>query len=183
MELVSVLRSYAAALDLPDENTRGRLTTAVAASELLDRLHHAADPTALVSALARAELDTPLVVLARSIASARQVADALRKADWRVLDRLATLDGPDAESVRRTLRTEAAADENAAPLGDALAKARDRTLALIVEPASPTSRPAPSTMSVRGRRDAVLAQLRDALGADDRIEVTYRILDPADDDR
>jgi nucleotide-binding universal stress UspA family protein len=141
--------------------------------------------------LAQAELDTPLVVLGRSISSAHQVADALRQADWQVLDRLAALDGPDAGSIRRTLRTAAAADENAAALRDALAKARDRTLALLVVPDPPKPAPKPppmpppmpTTTSIRGRRDDVLARLRDALGVDDRVEVTYRLLGSADDDR
>lgn len=184
-ELVSVLHSYRSRLDLPDEHNRGRLATAVEASELLDRLHRAPDPTALVTALAGPQLDAPLVVLGKSIASAREVADALRQADWRVLDRLATLDGPEADAVRHTLQTAAAADENAASLRDALAKARDQTLALIVEPEPPDkSRPTPpSSRSLRGRRDEVLDQLRQALAADDRVEVSYRVLDPGDDGR
>ena len=72
-------------------------------------------------------------------------------------------------------------------LVDALAKARDRTLALLVVPdppkPAPKPPPMPTTTSIRGRRDDVLARLRDALCADDRVEITYRLLGSADDDR
>ena len=193
LELVSVLQNYSRVLQLPHDDTPGRLATAIAASELLDRLHRASDPVALVSALAGAELDVPLVVLGRSISSSSQVADALRQADWRVIDRLAGLDGPEAESVRHTLHTAAAADENAAPLRDALGKARDRTLALLVEPVPPRPPPSPPppalpARSVRGRRDEALTRLReamlsDALGEDDRVEISYRVLGRGDDGR
>jgi hypothetical protein len=43
--------------------------------------------------------------------------------------------------------------------------------------------PTPAATSIRGRRDDVLARLRGALGADDRVEITYRLLGSADDDR
>jgi len=193
LELVSVLQNYSRVLQLPHDDNPGRLATAIAASELLDRLHRASDPVALVSALAGAELDVPLVVLGRSISSSSQVADALRQADWRVIDRLAGLDGPEAESVRHTLHTAAAADENAAPLRDALGKARDRTLTLLVEPVPPRPPPSPPppalpARSVRGRRDEALTRLReamlsDALGENDRVEISYRVLGRGDDGR
>ncbi len=181
-ELVAVLDAYRERLGLaPDA---ARIITAEAASALVEQLHRCPDPTALVRALASATVDVPLVVLSKSLISASVVADALRQADWQVLDQLPGLDRPEAEPIRQTLRNKAGADENAAVLRDALAEARRRTLELIIkrDPPKPAAPPPPPTgvRTVRGRRDEVLAELRRELPAGAQVEITYRIVTAGD---
>jgi hypothetical protein len=185
-ELIAVLDTYRERLGVSADAPR--LATAEAASTLLETLHRAPDPTALVRALAAATVDVPLVVLSRSLQSASTVADALRHADWQVLDQLPALDRPEAEPVRDTLRRKASADENAAALRDALTEARQRTLDLIVTRPAPTPAPPPpsppqGTRTVRGQRDEVLAALDRELPAGAQIEVTYRIVTPGESSR
>jgi hypothetical protein len=86
-----------------------------------------------VTTLAQVPDDVKPVVLGKSLMSALQVASALRDAKWEVLDRLRTLTQPEAEPIRETLRSDAAANELAAPLAKALAQARSRTLRLIMK--------------------------------------------------
>ncbi len=182
-ELIAVLDSYRDRLGVdPDA---ARLATAEAASALLETLHRCPDPTALVRTLAAATIDIPLVVLSRSLISAPTVADALRHADWQVLDQLPGLDRPEAEPVRDTLRRKASADENAAALRDALAEARRRTLDLIVTRPAPAPPPVPppppnGARTVRGQRDEVLATLARELPAGAQVEITYRVLAPGE---
>ncbi|GEL17286.1 hypothetical protein [Pseudonocardia asaccharolytica] len=193
-DLLAVLESMLPRLEVPNEPVAPRLHTAETGMRLLDALRRADGPTELVAALAREPIDVPLVTLSRSLSSAATVAQALRDADWQVLDRLSSLDHPDADPVRETLRTGAATNENAASLAEVIAEARRRVLDLIVvaapgrpprparspQPAqSPPVGPAPGPARVRtlrGRRDEVLAQLREVLPRGVDVEITVRVL-------
>jgi hypothetical protein len=151
---------------------------------LLATVRRAAESAQLVTAMAEAEIDVPLVTLGRSLTSAAQVAQSMRSADWQVLDQLQKLEDPAADQVRNTLRTGAATNEDAAPLATVLAEARRRTTDLIVKPPVPPPPllPLPSRRNVvtlTGTREQVHSRLQSDLPAG-RLEVTYRVLGDGD---
>ena len=186
-ELLAVLESSLERLGVPAEPKAPRLRTAEVGVELLDALRRAGEPTELVEAIASVTLDMPLITLSRSLSSAAQVTEALRNADWQVLDQLthghADTEGI-REGIRETLRAGAAANEDASPLAKVLTDARKRLLDLIIvtppppQPPPPVPQPpvAPRTRVVRGRRDRALAELHDLIPEDATVEISYRIL-------
>lgn len=198
-DLVAVLEEQLPRLGVDADSAR--LRTARVADKLETRLRRAAGPVELVEALATAELDdVPLKTLGKSLHSAAQVADALRGADWQVLDQLATMGQAGADQTRDTLRTGASSNEDASPMATVLTAARKRTLDLVLPsaqpPAQPPARPsAPRTVGVevsepngraasatlRGVSEEVLTQLRNALPEGARVEISYRVLTDGDD--
>lgn len=182
-DLVAVLEEQLPRLGVGDGSPR--LHTAATAQRLLAELRRADGSAALVTALATAEIDMPLVTLGRSLSSAAQVAQTLRTTEWQLLDQLRTLGVDGARAVRDTLRTGASTNEDAAPMAGVLSEARKRTLELIVVTPQPPSPPPPSPpphpeRSFRGAREDVLDRLRDAVPDGARVEVTYRILGDGD---
>ncbi len=190
-ELLAVLESSLGRLGVPEQPIPPRRHTAETAVRLLDGLRRAADPAELVEALAAAAIELPLTTLSRSLCSAAAVVGVIRNADWQVLDQLGTLDHPRAPGVRETLRTGAAANEDASPLAKVVDGARRSTIEMIVErrgtekppappvapPPPPPLSPAPSGRTLRGRREQVLGELRALLPEDADVEISYRILD------
>ncbi|GDY33047.1 phage resistance protein [Gandjariella thermophila] len=182
VELVEMLEEYADRLGLDTSASTGRYATAVTGSRLLTDLYQVNDPTELVAALARADLrGIEPVVISRSLESARAVSDALRRADWDVLDHLKD---PRAADVRETLRRNANANEQAASLARALDTAKRELIKILFTPEPPLPPPPPPPQgpegSVTGTLDTVLAALRSFAeehpGA--RIEVRYRAVGP-----
>ena len=116
-----------------------RVRTARAGRGLVDALTGARDGVALVAALA-ADPGVGDDVLARSLASAVEVTDTLRRTQWDVLD----LVEPELPA-RAGLREAAAADELVAPLGAALQTAVREVLAEVRrrkgDPPAPPPRP------------------------------------------
>jgi hypothetical protein len=150
-ELLAVLETSLPRLGVRAEPAAARLRTAETSVRLLDALRRAGDPTDLVEALAAVPIDMPLITVSRSLSSAAQVTQALRNADWQLLDQLATLDTPAARMARESLATGAAANEDASPLAKALMDARKRVLDLIVTPPSPSPDPHPRRHTLRRR--------------------------------
>ncbi|MBA2323953.1 MAG: hypothetical protein H0V92_08095 [Pseudonocardiales bacterium] len=184
-DLVAVLGELLPQVGVDLDDHPARVHTAEVGERLLGALRRADGPAALVSALARAEVDVPLVTLGKSMSTASEVAQALRSADWQMLHQLQRLDVPGAEQIRDTLRIGAVTNEDAANLAKLLREARDRTLDLIVVPApaprpTPPRPPTPDTVTLTGTRDEVLGRLRETLPERGRIEVTYRRLDDGD---
>ncbi|WP_300007713.1 PglY protein [Pseudonocardia sp.] len=140
-ELVTLLEQYLPRLGvpLPPDQDRpdqarpepARLALAGAADRLLTELRGAEDPSGIVTVLAQAPIEHPLVSLGRTLSTAGAVAETLRGADWQVLDRLRDLARPGAAPLRETLAAGASAGEDAAPLHTVLAAARTGTLNLI----------------------------------------------------
>jgi hypothetical protein len=198
-DLAAVLDEMLPRLGVNLEERPARVHTADVAQRLLATLRHADGPAALVSALARQEIDVPLVTVGKSLSSAAHVAQALRDADWPLLDRLTSLQGEAAEEVRRTLRLGAAANEDASPLARVLRTARDGVLKVIADTGREQSRdaevrdersdrdavrggdregdrPASATRTYVGRRNKVVSEITAAVSEDVEIEVTLRVL-------
>ncbi|MGH3766430.1 MAG: hypothetical protein ACRDTX_15000 [Pseudonocardiaceae bacterium] len=188
-DLLAVLESSLGRFGVPEQPMAPRRHTAETAVRLLDALRRAGAPAELVEALAAATIDIPLITLSKSLSSAAQVAEVVRNTDWQVLDQLATLDHPGAQGVRETLRTGAAANEDASPLAKVVDGARRRIIDMIVArpapekktvPPPPVAPPEPSRRTLRGRREQVLGELRTLLPADAEVEISYRILGDGD---
>ena len=189
-DLLAVLESSLGRFGVPEQPMAPRRHTAETAVGLLDALRRAAAPAELVEALAAATIDMPLITLSKSLSSAAHVAEVVRNTDWQVLDQLATLDHPGSQGVQETLRTGAAANEDASPLAKVVDGARRRTIEMIVKrpitenkavpPPLPGARPGPVRRTLRGCREQVLGELRTLLPADVEVEISYRILGDGD---
>ncbi|MDN5750474.1 MAG: hypothetical protein L0H64_18515, partial [Pseudonocardia sp.] len=158
-ELVAVLEELMPRLGAGSDEVAARRHTAEVGGRLLAALRRADGPAGLVSVLAGEAIDVPLVTLGRSLSSAAQVAQSLRNADWNVLDLLPTLQGDAAATIRRTLRTGAATNEDAAPMAKALRDARDGVLAVLAGLDDERRR---RETEERARRDAEDRARRDA---------------------
>ncbi len=146
-----LLRDHADALGIADGALRP--ATAREAAELLARLDGTREDTALVRALAAAEPAASDEVLGRAIASAPGVVEALRAADWTLLDSVRGFTeradgvGQRAKALLTELAETAAAEEFSRPLAPTLAQARSRALELVTEAARESAPSPPPSMS------------------------------------
>jgi hypothetical protein len=116
-------------LGLPENSPRGRLPTARACAQLTESLNRAADRVGLVTSLASASLPATQEVLAKSLAQAASVAQALQGFRWERLiplfdaARLTDQRGRAAATILDDLRSAVAADEFERRLTPALSDA------------------------------------------------------------
>jgi hypothetical protein len=103
-ELATLLRRHAAQLGLDPAAETGRLATATRLVELLDQLTQETDDVVLVELLASADLGSANdTTVSKSITTARDVATALTRTQWSVLDAVAKLTDDRAEHSRSIL--------------------------------------------------------------------------------
>ncbi len=156
------LTAHGVLLELDDSSPR--MQTTARARDLVSALAAAETSVARVEALAQFDLPAESQTVGRAIASAGDVAAALRGADFTLIDRLPTLAGERAARALSALRDVALQAELHAPLHDALAAARNEALAIIADD--------PEDKARRDREDAERKAREEA----DRIEreETYR---------
>ena len=144
-----------------------RLRTAETAVRLLDALRRAAGRPSWSRPWASATIEMPLITLSKSMSSAAQVADAVRNADWQVLDQLPTLEGPGRRGVRDTLRPARRRTRTRRPAQGPSRDARRRSWMIVV--ARRSARPSHPPRRIRSAQDPVVlpaaVRRRDAPGA------------------
>jgi hypothetical protein len=201
-DLVDQLERHAKSLGLDPASPTGRLATARRAADLLDDLVRKGPAVEIVERLARADLGESVDVVAKSISSAKDVAQALATAPWDNFDRIRRLSGTYAVEAEKILsRLSAVARDDESPvtsLADALRDAASVACALLdrvienettrkPDPApDSTSRqpdkvvpvPAGSRTVVSGGLDQVIAELRAFTEANPgtTIEVSWRVV-------
>lgn len=127
--LVAALTEHADLLDL--DGPDGRLNTARRALDLCTAIASESDAVATIDLVAGFDLGEQPAVVARSLATASEVAAEVRGAQWAVLSELPRL-LPEGEPVLARLRTAARAEELHTPLGQALNAATASTTQLLV---------------------------------------------------
>ncbi|NYH41342.1 hypothetical protein HNR22_001069 [Micromonospora jinlongensis] len=121
-------------LGIDQASPSGRLATARAAADLLERLATGRTAVEIIERLARAELAGPADRVGRSIKSAAQVSAELAGAAWDNFEIIAGLGEPyavEASAILAELRRVGQADELTAPLSPALRRAQSDAVALI----------------------------------------------------
>lgn len=131
IDLVSELEAHSDVLGLGDVSPR--LGTARRAQDLAEALRDAADHVARIRVTAEFHLPDELQPLARSLASAADVAAALQGANWQLLNQLPTLSGERAVNALTTLRGAAESEQMHADLAPALSAAADEVTQILVE--------------------------------------------------
>ena len=199
-DLVEPLQRVYEVIGLDGSAQTGRLATARAAADLLNRLRHAGDPVRLINTFATTELPATDAAVARSLKSAQEVAGALNAFRWTRLEplrRAETGGDPDAAAagILRDLRQALHADELVRPLRQALQRADDAIFDWLAaqRPAPPASpgdatvtvtagpqRPRPDGSARRARGQdpgPVLAELRSFLSShpDEDVIIEWRI--------
>ncbi len=135
--LVTELARHAGTLGL--DQAAPRLVTARAAAKLLNQLAALTDATALLRALAQADLPHDGVIYRASLDSARNLAYQIAALKWDVIDRTLALTGgggPDAERasvIAQELRAAARRDEHESGLSDALRAADTAATGLLLD--------------------------------------------------
>ncbi|GLZ79453.1 hypothetical protein Afil01_42600 [Actinorhabdospora filicis] len=124
-----------------------RLATAEATLKLVTALGPIEDPTALVKALAAAELPADTAVYRKSLDTASTVAHDLRMAQWPILGSLVTTSGSDeaSASLLELLRGTAAADEQGKALAPVLRQVTKEATELLARRAVQDPAPGPAT--------------------------------------
>lgn len=130
--LVEALKRRASELGVPAD--AARLQTAVAAEQLVDRVGATTSSLEAVQALAGADVPTSDQALGSSISQAERLHRALDDDRWTVLDTLRATRPDGADSVLAGLADVLGRDEFAAPLGEAIAAAYQRGVALLAPP-------------------------------------------------
>jgi len=148
-ELVTLLESHAVALGINAEGAGSRLDTAARVRDLLGALAGESDPIERVELLAAFDLPNEARHFARSIATATDVAQALRDADWEAMRAAASLGRTDVDAALTAAREAASHDELVSPLSQKLAEA-SRLSRLAVLPPDPGPRPVPVPAPVPG---------------------------------
>jgi hypothetical protein len=144
--LVSELGRHADILGLAGDSPR--LATARAAANLANQLAGMTEPTAVLRALARADLPRDAAFYHASLHTARDLAGRLAGLNWQVLTQvaaLATEGGPDAgraSLIIEELRAAARRDEQEIALGQALRAADKAATDLLLDIARRPARPA-----------------------------------------
>ncbi len=147
--LVDRLERHAVQLGLEVEAGTGRLHTARRALDLLESLDDPRAGAEIVTRLAGADLGGPADRTARSIKSARHVADVLASAPWDNFEMIARLGEPhraEAQNILDVLSRVAHNDELTESLPSALAATRADATALlrrVLPTPTPTPRPTP----------------------------------------
>ncbi|MFJ8834305.1 hypothetical protein [Micromonospora aurantiaca] len=148
----------------------GRLATARAAADLLERVTRADTAKETVEQLARAELAGPADRIGKTISSAGEVGAALVSASWDNFEIIGGLSEPyaaRAEAILGDLRRAAQADELTTPLASALRRTQSEATALLREsvtpPPPPTLPPLPPGPSVVRRRRVAAPEISSAV--------------------
>jgi hypothetical protein len=166
VELVAELERHARRLGLDPAATSGRIATARAALELVERLRGCRDDLELTGMLAAAKLPSTDEAVAKSLRTAAEVAARLRSTNWALLegiDKLADDRLARALDILDALRAAAGYDEFAASLGDALATAeREATRLLtaappVTQPRPPRQPPPPPAGKAAAREERIVA--------------------------
>lgn len=110
-----------------------RLGTARRARDVISALRDASDHVERIRVLAEFDLPEELQPLARSLASAADVAAVLQGANWQLLNQLPSLTGERAASALAALRGDADADQMHVDLAPALAAAAHEVTQILVE--------------------------------------------------
>ena len=178
--LTEALEMHAQTLGL--DGSSPRLATARALSGLLNQLAGTTESTALIRALAAADLPRENAIYRAHLDNARKVTTGINATRWQVLDRLATVtDGENAAAAQTLLgelRSAARHDEHEVGLAEALQQVEQRATALFLDAAG-KPKPGPATQ-VRRARGAkvldVLEEIRTAADAspDVEFEITWR---------
>lgn len=129
-DLVSALEAHSDVLGLSDVSPR--LGTGRRARDLIVALRDAADHVDRIRVLADFDLPNELQPLARSLATAADVAAALQGANWQLLNQLPTL-GERAANALTALRSAAEADQMHVDLAPALIAAAQEVTRILVE--------------------------------------------------
>lgn len=135
-DLVVELENRRDLLGLELEAREGRLHTARVAEELLDQLGSQHGKLDIIAALANVRFDSEATTarLGKSIKSAREVADALGRANWTSMQQsqsLPTAYQADATRIMAELQTAARVDQLTSPLKPALDRAGKAASALV----------------------------------------------------
>lgn len=130
-DLVSALEAHSDVLDLGDVSPR--LATGRRARDLVGGLRDAADHVDRIRVIAEFDLPEELQALARSLASAADVAAALQGANWQLIDRLPSLSGDQAFNALAALRSTAKAEQMHIDLAPALTAAAHTVTHLLVD--------------------------------------------------
>jgi hypothetical protein len=110
-----------------------RLNNARLAVQLLDTLQDKEGPE-LVDALADVKPVTSLPALAKSIASANRVSNAIADNNWALLEKVWSGDDPEGAKIKRSVAEALAADELVTALAAALKQAQAVATAIITNP-------------------------------------------------
>ena len=167
--LTEALEMHAQTLGLDDSSPR--FATARALSGLLNQLAGTTESTALIRALAAADLPRENAIYRAHLDNARKVTTGINATRWQVLDRLATVtDGENAAAAQTLLgelRSAARHDEHEVGLAETLQQVEQRATALFLDAASKREpQPGrPRTTTSRSRSRARQRQVRRARGA------------------
>jgi len=179
-----------------------RLSTALAAMTLAERLHQASSD-AVVELLAAAEIATSEAAMGEALAKAGVLLGVIESAPWPVFEAIGNLGGERkaaADAIRASVVEALRSDEHARPLGAALKEAEARALRLLTEdPSGPPKAEWTQTPKIRsdppgpGRkvvaegasqhstaRDArekleEIAEIASAAGRTLRVTITWRV--------
>ena len=139
--LTEALEMHAQTLGL--DGSSPRFATARALSVLLNQLAGTTESTALIRALAAADLPRESAIYRAHLDNARKVTTGINATRWQVLDRLATVtDGENAAAAHTLLgelRAAARHDEHEVGLAETLQQVEQRATALFLDAASKRS--------------------------------------------
>ncbi len=141
--LVVQLDRRGAELGLPDEGF-ARLSTAVAAQTLLADLAGTRDDLGRVNALVAASIPMAPLTLAKSITTARTVADEMEAAQFGIITAAMSRSGPQAEALRVDLEAALTADEFVTPVVPVLHDVQRRAVELLKDAPAPGRGPGPA---------------------------------------
>ena len=194
--LTEALEMHAQTLGL--DGSSPRFATARALSGLLNQLAGTTESTALIRALAAADLPRESAIYRSHLDNARKVTTGINATRWQVLDRLATVtDGENvtaAQTLLGELRSAARHDEHEVGLAETLQQVEQRATALFLDAASkrepqPDGKddheqkpgPGPATQVRRARGANVLDVVEEICTAADaspdvEFEITWRVV-------
>lgn len=143
------LSAYVAALDKRMkayglDRTTNRARTAAACAQTLESLIQC-EPSAVVSRLAKAPLDTSGAAMGAAIAKADRLAQCLKSSEWDVIEiiRKRTPESPQATAIVDTMAAALRDDDHVTALQQQLAEQHRRALDLLETPQPPPPEPPP----------------------------------------
>lgn len=189
-ELVSALEEAVDRVGL--SGSTPRVVQARGAVRVISVLDAAGEPAEMVSSLAGLEIESEPETVARSLARAREVARALRGADWQIFEAAWTLKDARrerAEANREHLREALSDGELVTPLEPKLRTLRDEAaniLADVEKPLSPS--PPPASVVDEGQSDALpaeegkvlLGRIEDLLEGRRLLDIRWTVREPED---